>query len=140
MAEPDDATSTSCTTNCTTLSSGDFYILTGGTTPQVQGEVISSGNLTAISGSPWTLTAPPYAMAISPSGNYLYVSTTGGVYVYPISGGSLESASAVAVSSDVDAVAIAVDTSGRWLVEALQTGTGSRHHGCRPAQHLQWHQ
>lgn len=122
---PSSGTSTGCTTGCTTLSSGDFYILTSGTSPQVQGEVISSGKLTAISGSPWTLTAPPFAMAISPSGNYLYVSSTGGVYVYPISGGSLETSSAVAVSPDVDAVAIAVDTTGKWLVEALDTGAGS---------------
>ncbi len=115
-----------CTTNCTTLSSGNFYILTGGTTPQVQGEVIDTGKLTNISGSPWNLTAPPFAMSISPSGNYLYVSTTGGVYVYPISGsGGLDTASAVAVSSDVDAVAISVDISGKWLVEALSTGAGS---------------
>ena len=54
-------TSSGCTTNCSTLSSGDFYILTGGTTPQVQGESIQSGKLTAIAGSPWNLTAPPYA-------------------------------------------------------------------------------
>ncbi len=114
-----------CTTDCTTLSSGHFYILTGGTSPQVQGENILSGKLTAISGSPWTLTAPPYAMAISPGGSDLYVSSTGGVYVYPISGGGLETASAVAVSTDIDAVAIAVDTSGKWLVEALESGTGS---------------
>lgn len=119
------SSSSGCTNDCTTLSSGDFYLLTSGTSPQVQGEAIDSGKLTAISGSPWTLTAPPYAMAISPSGNDLYVSTSGGVYVYPISSGSLETASAVGVSTDVDAVAIAVDTSGKWLVEALETGTGS---------------
>lgn len=122
---PSSGSTSGCTTNCTTLSSGNFYILTSGTKPQVQGEAISSGKLTAISGSPWTLTAPPFAMAISPSGNYLYVSTTGGVYVYPISNGGLETASAVGVSTDLDAVALAVDTSGKWLVEALQTGTGS---------------
>lgn len=122
---PTTSTSTSCTTDCTTLSSGNFYILTSGTSPEIQGQVISSGKLANLSGSPWKLTAPPFAMAISPSGNFLYVSTTGGVYVYPISGGSLQTASAVAVATDVDALAIAVDTSGRWLVEALQTGTGT---------------
>lgn len=114
-----------CTTNCTTLSSGNFYILTGGTTPQVQGESIVSGKLTAISGSPWTLTAPPYAMAMDPAGNFLYVSSTSGVTMYPLSSGGLETASAAAVASDIDALAIAVDTSGKWLIEALETGTGS---------------
>lgn len=123
---PNSSTSSSgCTTDCTTLSSGAFYILTSGTTPQVQGETFESGTLTAITGSPWSLTAPPYAFAMAPSGAFLYVSTTSGVTMYPLSSGALQTASAVAVSGDVDAVAIAVDTTGKWLIEALETGTGS---------------
>lgn len=114
------SSSSGCTTGCTTLSSGDFYILTGGSSPQVQGESIVSGKLTAITGSPWTLVAVPYAMAMAPSGNYLYVSTTSGVYAYPISSGELESGSAVEVSGDLSVLALAVDTSGKWLIEAMQ--------------------
>ena len=45
--------------------------------------------------------------------------------MYPLSSGGLQTASAVAVSGDIDALAIAVDTSGKWLIEALETGTGS---------------
>lgn len=110
-------TSSGCTSNCTTLSSGDFYLLVNGTTPQVQGEQIVSGKLTAISGSPWKLSATPYSMAISPSGNYLYVSTTEGVYVFPISSGGLGTGTLID-SADLTAYAIRVD--GSWLIEAVQ--------------------
>ncbi|HLI03272.1 MAG TPA: hypothetical protein VKU93_03275 [Terracidiphilus sp.] len=119
---PATTSSTGCTTNCTTASSGNFYILNGGTSPQIAGEVISSGKLDSISGSPWSLSqfVTPYAMAFAPNGNFLYVSTISGVYVFPVSNGALQTASAALVSSDTSALAIAVDTSGKWLIEALQ--------------------
>jgi hypothetical protein len=106
----------SCTSNCTTATSGNFYILNGGTTPQIVGESIISGTLTAISGSPWTLPAAPYSMDIAPNGNFLVVSTASGVYAYPISSGKL--GAVVAVSTD-QAYAIQVDTSSSWLIEAI---------------------
>jgi hypothetical protein len=118
---PADATTTSCTTNCTTASSGNFYILNAGTTPQVVGESIASGALAAITGSPWSLEALPYAMAIEPTnGNFLMVSTTSGVFAYPITSGAL--GTAVQVSQD-QAYAIAIDSTSSWLIEAIP-GTG----------------
>jgi 6-phosphogluconolactonase len=112
----------SCETDCSTATSGDFYILDSGTTPEVVGASIVSGTLTALSGSPWTAASTPYAMAMAPSGNYLYVSTIAGVYVYPVTSGTL--GTAVQVSEDVAALAIQVDTSGTWLIEALQATGG----------------
>ena len=106
----------SCTTNCTTGTSGNFYILNNGTTPQVIGEVIESGSLKTISGSPWTLPNTPYAMSIAPTGGFLTVSTLSGVVSYPISSGVL--GTAVTASGDLDAAAIQVDKTGTWLVEA----------------------
>lgn len=121
---PSSTSSSGCTSNCTTASSNAFYILNAPSTgtPQIVGDQIQSGKLASISGSPWTVTGTPYAMAMAPSGNYLYVSTTAGVFVYPISGGVLGSASQV--SQDQAALAIAVDTSGTWLMEALQATGG----------------
>jgi hypothetical protein len=115
------SSTTSTTSTSTTASSGDFYILNNGTTPEILGESIVSGTLTALSGSPWTLTqiGTPYAMAMAPSGNFLAVSTITGVYTYPISGGGLGNPNQV--STDTTALAIQVDTSGSWLIEALQT-------------------
>ena len=105
-----------CTTNCTTDSSGQFYILNASTTPQVVGEVISSGKLTAITNGTVNLLSAPYAMALDAS-SFLYVSTTAGIFAYPISSsGALGTAENV--SADITAVAIAVD--GDWLVEAVQ--------------------
>src|SRR5580692_209525 len=43
--------SSGCTSNCTTASSGDFYILDAGTSPGIVGATIATGSLTAISGS-----------------------------------------------------------------------------------------
>ncbi len=114
--------SSSGSCSSTANASGDFYILNAGTTPQILGESIASGALSALSGSPWTAESTPYAMALAPSGNYLYVSTIAGVYVYPINSGVL--GTAVQVSQDVAALAIQVDTSGTWLIEAIQATGG----------------
>jgi 6-phosphogluconolactonase len=115
-------TSSGCTTNCTTSSSGQFYILSAGSSPEIAGEVIDSGTLTAISGSPWSLSTfgTPYAMALDGS-SFLYVSTTAGVFVYPITNGALGTAAQVDTST-LTALAIGVD--GNWLVEAVQGGAG----------------
>ena len=77
---PNKTKTTTCTTNCS-ASSGDFYLLNAGATPQIVGESIVSGTLTALSGSPTDLSTGviPTAMAIAPNGNFLVVSTSGGI-------------------------------------------------------------
>jgi len=119
---PNGGGSGGCTANCTTATSGNFYILNNGTTPQIVGEVIVKGTLTSITGSPWTLPASANAMAISPNGNLLFVSTTAGVYAYPISSGVLGTAKQV--TTDAAALAIGVDTTNSWLIEAIQATGG----------------
>jgi len=111
----------SCTSNCSTATSGNFYILNGGTTPQIVGESIVSGALTTISGSPWAVQAAPYSMAIAPNGNFLMVSTISGVFAYTISGGKL--GTAVTVSTD-QAYAIQIDSTSSWLIEAIPATGG----------------
>jgi len=108
-----------CTTSCTTDSSGNFYTLSAASSPVIAGQFFSSGSLKSISGSPFTAPATPYSIAIAPSGKYLYVSTTAGVYVYPISSGVL--GSYAQVTQDAAALAIHLDTTGGWLLEALQS-------------------
>lgn len=117
-----------CTTNCTTATSGNFYILNAGATPQVAGASIVSGTLTAISGSPWILEGTPYSMAISPTGSFLAVGTTSGVFSYPITNGVL--GTGVLVSSD-QAFAVQIDSTGAWLIEAIP-GTGGVTFGAIP--------
>jgi hypothetical protein len=113
------SSTSSCSNSAGT--SGDFYILNAGTTPQIAGDSIVSGVLTAISGSPWAVVGAPYSMAIAPNGNFLCVSTTSGVFAYPISNGTL--GTAVQVTQD-QAYAIQVDWSDSWLVEAIPATGG----------------
>jgi len=121
-APPASSTTSGCKTNCTTASSGNFYILNAGTSAAIVGESIVSGKLTAISGSPWALPGAPFSIVMSPDGKYLYASTIAGVYVYPVSGGAL--GKYAQVSQDATALAIQVDSTGTWLIEALQATGG----------------
>lgn len=113
--------STGCTTNCSTATSGGFYILNTGTTSQILGYSIVSGALTALSGSPYAVTGTPTSIAVAPSGSFLYVATNAGVFLYPINSGGVLG-TAASVSTDLP-FAIGVDGTGAWLVEAI-LGTG----------------
>jgi len=115
------STTTACTTNCTTATSGDFYILNAGSSPEIVGESIVSGTVTAISGSPWALEGTPYSIAMAPNGDFLVVATTAGVFAYPITSGVL--GTAVVVSTD-QAYAVQVDATDSWLLEALPGAGG----------------
>jgi 6-phosphogluconolactonase (cycloisomerase 2 family) len=61
----------------------------------------------------------PQAIAIAPSGSYLYVSTTeGGITYYAINSDGSLTAGSQAISSDVPTT-MQVDPSGLWLVECV---------------------
>ena len=113
----------SCTTNCSTATSGYIYILNSPASgsPTVVSEYMASGSLTSLTGSPLTLPGIPYSMSIAPNDNYLCVATSSGVIAYPISNGAL--GTGVTSSADLDAAAVQVDQSSSWLIEAIP-GTG----------------
>jgi 6-phosphogluconolactonase (cycloisomerase 2 family) len=120
----DAPTNSSGGTTTTTLSSGNFYILNKGTTTsQIYGYSIVSGTLTALSGSPYTVSGVAYAIAMDPTGTFLYVSSTAGVYLYTINSTSGALTQGAQVSQDLIAEAIQVDPGGAWLIEALATGS-----------------
>lgn len=124
--QPPSTTTNTCTSNCTTLSSGAFYVLNSATR-QVAGYTISSGSLKAVSNSPYTLTAAPVAIAIAPSpGSFLFVSTAApGIYLYSVgSGGALTLGNNSAPISQDPAAAMQVDARSQWLVDAFLTSTG----------------
>jgi 6-phosphogluconolactonase (cycloisomerase 2 family) len=108
--------SSGCTS--TAGASGNFYVLSP---TSIAGYSISSGTLTPISGSSYSLTGAS-AMAISPSGNFLYVASLNGITLYTIntSTGALTQGSEV--FGDLLAGAIQVDPSGKWLLDASDTG------------------
>jgi 6-phosphogluconolactonase (cycloisomerase 2 family) len=101
--------------------SGIFYILNS---KSISGYSISSGALsTAISETTYSLTGAT-AMAMSPSGKFLYVATLNGITLYTIdtSTGALGQGS-TPVFDDPLAQAIQVDPSGQWLLDASAAGT-----------------
>lgn len=112
--------------SCTTASnSGNFYILNSPSSgsPTIAGYSIVSSALTALPSSPYAVPSAPYAMAIAPNGNFLYVSTATGVYLYTIgTGGAL--GTATQITQDL-AYSLQVDTTNSWLVEAIPFNGGS---------------
>jgi len=117
-----DAPTSSGSTTPTTESSGIFYVLNQ-TTDQLAGYYISSGTLVAVSGSPYTLASAPYSIAIAPNGDFLYVGTTSGIYLYTIgtSGALTLGNSGSPISSDIPA---AMQVSGSWLIDAYIVSSG----------------
>ena len=110
-------------TTPTTLSSGVFYVLNQ-TTKQIAGYAISSGTLESITGSPYALSAEPTSIAVAPGGEFLYVGTTNGIYLYTVgSGGALTlENSGSPISTDIPAAMV---VSGSWLVDAFTNLNGS---------------
>jgi len=120
-----DAPPSSSSGGGTNPASGTFYVLNQKTL-QLAGFTFASGSTTptAVSGSPVTLPDLPLAMAISPSGSFLYVSTTSGIFLYTVnSDGSLTLGNNGSPVSQDQANAMQVDSTGSWLVEAV-SGAG----------------
>lgn len=121
------ATTTFCvavgesTSNCssTATTSGNFYVLSN---TQLAGYSVNSSNITAISGSSYTLTGAT-AMAVDPSG-YIWVATNGQITSYKItSTGALTQGTAISAFEDLNGVgALQVDPSGKWLLDASLGG------------------
>lgn len=97
-------------------SGGAFYILNQATN-QLAAFTISSGTLTALSNSPYTLASAPFAIAISPGGNFLYVSLGSGIYLYTLSGGVPTIGNGGQPISEDIAGTMQVDPTGQWLIE-----------------------
>ncbi len=112
--------SSGCTTNCPTTASGNFYVVDEETDQIAAYNIASGGTLTAISGSPYTLSAKPFSIAIAPGGGFLYVGTAAGIYLYTVdsSTGELTLANNGSVISTDLASTMQMDPSGSWLVES----------------------
>jgi hypothetical protein len=108
--------SATCAASATT--SGDFYILNGGTTGSITGYFVNSSGLNKIGSSVLLTGVTPVAMAIAPNGNFLIVSTSSsGVFAYPITNGAVGS-TGVQVTED-PASSVQIDTTSSWLLEAV---------------------
>ncbi len=110
----------------TNPASGVFYVANEKTNQVAAMQFLAnSSGPTQLTGSPYTLAALPYTMAIAPTGNFLYVSTVAGIYVFSVaSNGTLTAANNGAVITQDAAYAMAVDPTGTWLVEVV-SGQGA---------------
>jgi hypothetical protein len=114
---PSTTSTGSGSSSTTTLSGGIFYVLNGATS-QVVSMSINSGVLTTIGSI--TLSATPLAMALAPSGNFLYVSTYSGIYVFGVASGGIltEENGSQPISSD-PAWTLQVDATNSWVVDGV---------------------
>jgi hypothetical protein len=108
------------TTICSTVSSGIFYVLNSSTGQvEIAGSSIVNGLLAALTGSPYVLPSTPYAIAVAPNNQFLYVSTWSGIYLYTIgSSGTLTLSSTTPIATDYADHSIQVYATNSWLVDA----------------------
>ncbi|MBV8632167.1 MAG: beta-propeller fold lactonase family protein [Silvibacterium sp.] len=115
-----------CTTNCNNTGANYVYVANVNTN-NIAGFTISSSAINTISGSPYSLGVTPNALAITPSNSYMYVASGGGgaVFGYSIGSGGVLSLlnNGSAVITQISPSALAVDTSGKWLVVVDATPT-----------------
>jgi len=116
--------SSSGTCSSTAGTSGVFYVLGGSS---IAGYTINSGSLTGVSGSSFTNLAGASAIAIAPSGAFLYVASQGnGIVLYTINTSTGALTQGAEVIQDPAAGALQIDPSGKWLLDAsLGTGAGT---------------
>jgi len=89
---------------------------------------LSSGVLTALSGSPVSLTLAPTAIALAPNNAFLFVGTATGIFLYTInSDGTLTEGNSNTVvylnQNGYTVASMVVDPTSSWLVVAYQNQT-----------------
>ncbi|MGP8271416.1 MAG: beta-propeller fold lactonase family protein [Terracidiphilus sp.] len=106
------------TCSSATGTSGYFFVLNQ-TTAQIVSAQLTSGQ---VNETAYTLPAEPLAIAVAPNGNFLYVSTLAGIYLYTIeSNGTLNNG--VAFNSVYVPTTVQVDSTNSWLVFASSGST-----------------
>lgn len=107
------------TTTTTTGSTGNYLYVANTTVPSIAAFSVSTTALSVVSGSPYSLGVTPGAVAVTPSGSFVYAaSLAGAIYAYSIgTGGALTVANnGSAVVSEISPVAIRIDPTGNWLI------------------------
>jgi len=124
-------------TTTTTTNSGTgydiVYVGKNGSTSFVGYALSSStGNLTAVTTSAYSIGSAPLSMAITPSNAYLYVGTVAGIYGYSIAaGGGLTSLNSSAAIANTPAtlgngpISMDVSPDGDWLAVLTNNAGGS---------------
>jgi 6-phosphogluconolactonase len=104
--------------SCSSSSASGFFYVLNQTTDQIVAMSISSSQLNTI-GAVALPAAVPLAIAVAPNGNFLYVSTGYGIFLYTIgSNGALTLENSSPISQDTPNT-MQVDATNSWLVEAI---------------------
>ena len=116
--------STSTGTGTGTGSSGTDYAYVGNSSSgssYLNGYLLSSGALTATTSSPYNLNYTPTAVAVTPSGSFVYIAadsavSTAGVYGYSVgTGGALTILNSGTALSTQPEESLAISPDGNWL-------------------------
>ncbi|HEY0307113.1 MAG TPA: beta-propeller fold lactonase family protein [Acidobacteriaceae bacterium] len=114
------------TTTTTTTGSGTNLVYVGkNASSQLAGYAIGAGSLTAVSGSPYSLSSPATALSINPKNTFLYIGTASGIYGYSIAtGGALTAlSSGAALASGYPVASMDVSPDGNWIAVLSNTLT-----------------
>jgi 6-phosphogluconolactonase (cycloisomerase 2 family) len=87
---------------------------------------LTSGVLTALSGSPYTLSATPTSIVVAPNNAFLYVGTNLGIFLYTIgTDGTLTEGNSdtIVYEGPSQIQSMAVDSTSSWLIIANQNST-----------------
>ncbi len=142
---PGSTTTTTTGTGSSTSSGTDFAYVANSSSGStyLNGYVVSSGLLTAATGSPFSLDYTPTAISVTPNNSFVYIGTdstvdTAAIYGYSVGTGGaltiLNSGSALVTTENVSSVTISPD--GNWLFSldavtsvleeyAINTSTGA---------------
>jgi 6-phosphogluconolactonase (cycloisomerase 2 family) len=116
-----EVSTTGATCTSTASTSGIFYVLGSSS---IAGYTLNSGSLTAVSGGSFNNLSAATAIAIAPSGAFLYVASVGGgITYYTIDSSTGALTQGAEVIADSAAQAIQIDPSGKWLIDASLAGT-----------------
>jgi len=105
-------------------SGSDIVYVANASSTSVTGYAMSTGALVAVSGSPYTLSFTPTAIAVTPANTFVYVAGSGVVYVYSIgTGGALTAANNGAAVANGNVVSMDISPDGKWLFTLDADGT-----------------
>jgi 6-phosphogluconolactonase (cycloisomerase 2 family) len=111
------------TSTGSTSTTGDYIYVANATTSNLAGFSVSNGALTAVTGSPYTLSISPATLAINPANTILYVAGGASIYAYAIqSTGALSVLNSGSPVATASVVSMDISPDGQWLLALDASG------------------
>lgn len=107
----------SCGTSTSTSSDDVVYAANENSPGLYSYQIGTDGSMTGVTGSPFTLSSPATAMAVTPDNSLLYVAEASGtIYSYALSTVGIPSNGTQQSTAPVQTAAMAISPDGKWLV------------------------